>query len=210
MANRLLIFTTFLLFQISYSQEINIYDENYKFLSKIEYEKVLNISDGKLLDGNYYVVDSKKNISIKRFIKGIKTGEWLSFHSLFNGLKLVSTVNYSNGKLQGYFYRTDNHTYNEEGYYKDGEKHGVWTKKTYSDMNIVEIITYKKGKKDGKYSLEEIIEGKTKTIKGKYKHNKKCGLWVIKDEYLTIIKEDGSEEPSIKKEYYRNGILIKK
>lgn len=123
---------------------------------------------------------------------------------------MVSVTNYINGKLQGYFYKTDNHTYSEEGYYKNGEKHGVWSKKNYSDVDIVETITYNKGKKCGEYSFKETINGKIKTIKGIYKQNKKHGVWIIKDEYLTIIRDDGAEVPSFKKEYYKKGILIKK
>lgn len=76
MANRLLTLITFLIFQISYCQDINnSYTENYSFLSRIEYDRLLDISAEKFFDGNYYIVDNSKNVSIKRYIKGVKTGE---------------------------------------------------------------------------------------------------------------------------------------
>ena len=77
-------------------------------------------------------------------IKGLITGEWLSFYALLNGLKLISVANYSKGKLKGYFYNSGNHTYSEEGYYKNDKKHGIWAKNTELERSIIEITTFKK------------------------------------------------------------------
>ena len=232
MVNKYLIIIIFIA-NICSGQEF--YKDKYIRLSNFEFQEVFKNS--KSLSGNYYIIHSKKgktvSVDIKRYLKGRKTGEWLGFSSIIGSMDLSFVSNYENNKLHGYFFITDNHTYYEEGYYKDGKKYGLWTKKFFFDKDIIEtteynkngkkhgsytkidfgfeekeVISYKKGKRHGKYYLEN---KKYKTsVKGAYKNNLTHGLWIIKDEYLTIIKEDGSETPSIKKEYYRNGILIKK
>ena len=231
MVNKILILVTLFTLQTTYSQEIGSHIERYIFLSRMEYEVLIENKHESSLNGNYYIVDKKQNISIKKYKKGIKEGEWLNFYSLFNDIKLTSTTNYVKGKLHGYFFRTDNHTYYEEGYYKNGKKYRLWTKK-YFDKDILEtenynksgkkhgdytkidfefeekeIISYKNGRKHGKYYLEN-KKYKT-TIKGTYRNNLKHGIWTTKDEYLTKINEDGTETPSIKKECYKNGKILK-
>lgn len=222
-----------LIANICFCQE---YDKD-KFieLTHFEFQEILNNS--KSLSGNYYIIHSKKgkiiSVDIKRYLKGEKTGEWLGFLSTIGVLNLASVFNYENNKLHGYFFITDNHTYYEEGYYKNGKKYGLWTKKVFYDNDVIEtirynkdglkhgeytkidyeseekeVISYKNGKKHGKYYLEN--KKYKKTTVGVYKNDLKHGVWVMTDKYLTVINEDGSETPSIKKEYYRNGILIKK
>ncbi len=173
MANKLLTFILILVCQITFSQTISVSPEQYTFLSYIEYEYILEHKAEQSLDGNYYVVDKKNNISIKRYKKGIKTGEWLSFYKFFDGLRLNYIAHYKNGKLHGYFFITDNHDYSEQGYYRQGKKHGLWTKKTYSDSDIIETTRYKAGKKHGEYNIKKIVENTEKIIKKEYYKNDK-------------------------------------
>ena len=69
----------------------------------------------------------------------------------------------------------------EEGRYRNGQKQVIW--KEYTPFI---------------------------TAKGKYKHGKKHGLWIMINEDLKIINEKGKEERVIDKVYYKNGVEVKK
>lgn len=71
-------------------------------------------------------------------------------------LELVNVTNYNNGIKNGYYFDTDNHTYNKEGYYKYDKKYGFW------------VIT-------------ELPGGSPTTSKGNYKNDKRDGVWVIEE-----------------------------
>ncbi len=230
MAHKYLIIFNFII-SVCFSQT-HIKD-NYIKLSKFDFQEV--IKGSKSITGNYYIIHSKKGkvlgIDIKRYLNGKKTGEWLGFIATVGGMDLAAVSNYVNDKLHGYFLITDNHTYKEEGYFRKGKKYGIWTKKSFFDQDIIETTKYnKKGKKHGVYTRinieEEIKEvffyknGKRhgkyhfenkkykETVLGAYKQGLKHGLWITTKEYLPEIDKDGNITPFIKKEYYKNGVLI--
>ncbi len=112
-------------------------------------------------------------------------------------MKLSFIANYKDNQLNGYYYRTDNHTFTEKGFYKKNKKHGEWefnkngeTKictykngvkhgffKTEDETGKTSEGYYKNGKKDGKY--KEVSE--TMIRKGQFRNDKKSGIWTIED-----------------------------
>ncbi len=117
-------------------------------MSLHEYQKIIEINGESKLDGKYYIVDNKNNLSIKIYKNGLKTGKWLGFYNQFNGLKLVQVINFIDDEKHGYYF-TANDTYIEKGNYKQNKKHGLWYKKSFWIENTVELTTYKEGVKNG-------------------------------------------------------------
>ncbi len=117
------------------------------------------------ISGNGYLIYQDKGkvrgLAIKKWKNGKKDGEWLTFLKTAGSIDLVNVSNYKNGLKNGYYYNTDNHVFSEEGYYKNDKKHGLWIKKTFSDIETIEKTNYKKGKKHGDYILTQIIDGKS-------------------------------------------------
>lgn len=192
-----------------YSQKI--FKESYTKLSQFESDAFLNRDFEK---GNYYLIRGKDNevkgIYIRSYKNGKRNGEWLEFSKIFGGINLKNVCTYKLGKKHGYFFNTDNHTITEEGYYKNGKKHGLWEiTKVLGGYPITSKGHYKKGKRNGIWTIEESLYNGNIISNGIYKDDKKHGLWKIKDTSVMIIKDDGSEEQSIIKEYYKKGKLIK-
>lgn len=208
-------------------------EDRYVKLSQFESKE---FSKKTLESGNSYLIHQNngdvQSLEIRKYKNEKKHGEWLTFLKTVGSIDLVNVCNYDKGLKNGYFFDTDNHTYYEEGYYKNGEKYGLWTKKIFFDNDIIEttiynkkgkkhgnytkidfefeekeVISYKNGKRHGKYYLEN--KKYKKTIVGTYKNDLKHGIWITTDKYLTVINKDGSKAPSIKREYYKNGKLIK-
>lgn len=184
-----------------------------------EYQELIKNGASSNLNGNFSIIRRGKegkviNLEIKHYKDGKKTGEWISYHNLFVGLRLSFVANYKDDKLHGYYFRTDNHTFSEKGFYKNDKKHGEWEiskdgelkEYTYKNgvkhgffkvTNEIDEVSegyYKKGKKDGKY--KEVFETITKI--GQYKNDMKSGIWTIED---TITGETT-------KEVYKDGKLI--
>ncbi|WP_027395412.1 hypothetical protein [Aquimarina latercula] len=179
-----------------FSQNFKGYE--YMELAGYEYEEFTKNGNTNKMDGNFSITTRSKKgdiitIEIKRFDKGEKTGEWITYRNLFGGLKLSFVANYKDNVLEGYYFESDNHTFSKKGFYKKGKKHGYWE---HSENDTHENINYKNGLKCGSYSSEDNMSGIQ--VKGQYKKDKKDGTWVIKD---TTIEE-------VTKEFYKNGKLI--
>lgn len=202
---------------IVFSQDYKGYE--YTELAGYEYAEFTKSGITNKMDGNFSITTRNKKgdiitIEIKRFDKGKKTGEWITYHNLFTGLKLSFVANYKEGILNGYYFRTDNHTFSEKGFYKNNKKHGEWEfsrdgeikKYTYkkdvkhgffkatNEIGKISEGYYKKGEKDGKY--KEVFETITKI--GQYKNDLKSGIWTIQDAITG----------KTTKELYKNGKLI--
>jgi len=94
---------------------------------------------------------------------------------------LNSIENYSKGKLNGFFLRTDNHTYREKGYYRKGRKHKIW--EYITSNKDYEKVTYNNGKKNGlHYSKKGLVESSNS-----YKNNKKHGKYYSTDGFMEEI-----------------------
>ncbi|SEL78597.1 hypothetical protein SAMN04487910_3246 [Aquimarina amphilecti] len=179
-----------------FSQNFKGYE--YTELAGYEYEEFTKNGNTNKMDGNFSITTRSKKgdiitIEIKRFDKGEKTGEWITYRNLFGGLKLSFVANYKDNVLEGYYFESDNHTFSKKGFYKKGKKHGYWE---HSENDTHENINYKNGLKCGSYSSEDNMSGIQ--VKGQYKKDKKDGTWIIKD---TTIEE-------VTKEVYKNGKLI--
>ncbi|AXT56223.1 hypothetical protein D1815_10825 [Aquimarina sp. AD1] len=179
-----------------FSQNFKGYE--YTELAGYEYEEFTKNGNTNKMDGNFSITTRSKKgdiitIEIKRFDKGEKTGEWITYRNLFGGLKLSFVANYKDNVLEGYYFESDNHTFSKKGFYKKGKKHDYWE---HSENDTHENINYKNGLKYGSYSSEDNMSGIQ--VKGQYKKDKKDGTWIIKD---TTIEE-------VTKEVYKNGKLI--
>ncbi|WP_299184635.1 hypothetical protein [uncultured Aquimarina sp.] len=179
-----------------FSQNFKGYE--YTELAGYEYEEFTKNGNTNKMDGNFSITTRSKKgdiitIEIKRFDKGEKTGEWITYRNLFGGLKLSFVANYKDNVLEGYYFESDNHTFSKKGFYKKGKKHGYWE---HSENDTHENINYKNGLKCGSYSSEDNMSGIQ--VKGQYKKDKKDGTWIIKDNTI--------EEAT--KEVYKNGKLI--
>jgi len=204
----------FLAFFLTVSYTIyaqDVFKESYTKLSQFKSD---TISNRDFERGNYYLIRGKgndvKGIYIRSYKNGKKDGKWLEFSKIFGGVNLKNVCTYKLGKKHGYFFYTDNHTITEEGYFKKGKKHGLWKiTKVLGGYSITSKGFYKKGKRHGTWTIEEFLYNGNIISKGAYKKDKKHGLWKIKDTSIMIIKDDGSEEPSIINEHYKKGKLIK-
>jgi antitoxin component YwqK of YwqJK toxin-antitoxin module len=180
---------------IIFSQNFKVY--KYTELSSHEYSEFTKNGITNKMDGNFSIITRSKQgdiiaVEIKRFKKGKKTGEWITYRSLFGILKLSFVSNYKNNELSGYYFRTDNHTFLEEGFYKANIKHGKWK---YQKEDTETEVIYKNGKKFGSY--KETFD--TGSITGQFKNDKKTGVWLLKDDIT------GETE----KEIYKDNKLIK-
>jgi len=154
--------------------------DDYINLQLPEYNEIVNSKAEGKLNGSYYITDVKKGVikylSIKKYKKGLREGEWIGFSNAFGNFKQDFSATYKNNKLDGYYLRTDNHTFLEKGYYKKGEKDGIWIEEK---EGVEETITYTKGVLCGNYNSNNTNDNIL--TKGKYKKGKKVGVWVIKD-----------------------------
>lgn len=174
--------------------------KGYEFIELAGYEYAEFTKNGitNKMNGNFSITTRNKKgdiitIEIKRFNKGKKTGEWITYRNLFGGLKLSFVANYKDNILEGYYFESDNHTFSKKGFYKKGKKHGYWK---HSENETYENINYKNGLKCGKYSSEDPLSDEK--INGHYKKGKKDGLWTIED----------TSTGEITREIYKNGKLI--
>jgi antitoxin component YwqK of YwqJK toxin-antitoxin module len=178
------------------------FSQNFEFhkyieLAGHEYAELVKNGIPNSLDGNFSIITRNKrsniiSIEIKYFNKGKKIGKWMGYDNLSGELKLSFVANYKNNELSGYYFRTDNHTFLEEGFYKANIKHGKWK---YQKEDTETEVTYKNGKKFGSY--KETFD--TGSITGQFKNDKKTGVWLLKDDIT------GETE----KEIYKDNKLIK-
>ncbi len=176
----------------------NIEDYEYTRLAGYEYAEFTKNGITEKMNGNFSITTRTKEsktitIEIKRFKKGKKNGEWITYQNLFAGLKLSFVGNYKDDVLDGYYFESDNHTFSKKGFYKNDKKHGCWE---ISRNDTHENINYKNGLKSGEYLSQDNTSGIN--IKGQYKKDKKTGVWTIED---TLTE-------GITKETYKNGELI--
>ena len=177
----------------------------YTEITNEDYTRIVKEGKETKLDGKYYIRHNPKGkllgISKIEYISGKRHGEWLFFLSHMGGIDLSNVENYSFGKKNGYYFSTDNHTYSEQGYYKNDKKHGEWNTKKNNGIGYLVTIRehYKNGKKHGAYNLKENSDGNISITTGKYKNDKKEGVWLIED---TSIGQ-------VTKEVYKDGVLIK-
>jgi antitoxin component YwqK of YwqJK toxin-antitoxin module len=197
MANKIiLLLITIIITAEGYSQKN--FPERFIPLLDFEFNEIVSDTIKSLPDGRYYTKKQDKN-GMVIFIRTIeyknnkKHGEALTFKKGLDVMFLANITNYCNGKKEGYYFNTDNHTFSREGYYKKDKKHGYWE---ISKNETYEKLNFKEGLKSGEYSSTDNTSGIK--VKGQYKRDKKDGVWIIED---TKIEE-------ITKEIYKNGKII--
>jgi hypothetical protein len=161
-------------------------------------------------DGQFYqtILGNDKNpvgLIIGGFSDGKKEGEFLFFRMIYDRRwSLIRTENYSHGVPNGYWEISD-YAHSESGYYKNGEKEGMWIFDKSSDVpGELEHIEYRRGVRHGKYESFDQFNRKS----GNYKNDMKSGMWVesyydIKDEYGYKYGKDAISTEITK---YRKGI----
>lgn len=160
---------------------LNIFSQEYKFKEKLTplyFEEPESYKNGRFYsiskDGNLNVIIVGK----KR--KGVKQGEWFTFSELWGNPYLKKVENYKNGKLHGYYFETDYHTFSKEGYYKNGRMHGFWE----------EVSFIEKGR-------------------GRYKNDLREGWWIFEDTDIKVIDENENKKTPQIKIFYKKGIKVK-
>jgi len=154
--------------------------DDYINLQLAEYNEIVSKKAESKLNGCYYITDINKgivkNLSIKKYKNGLRDGEWIGFSNSFGNFKQDFIATYKNNELNGYYLRTDNHTFLEKGYYKKGGKDGIWIEEK---EGVKESITYSKGIVCGNYTSNNTNDNIL--IEGKYKKGEKEGVWITKD-----------------------------
>lgn len=183
---------------------LNIFSQEYKFKEKLTplyFEEPESYKNGRFYsiskDGNLNVIIVGK----KR--KGVKQGEWFTFSELWGNPYLKKVENYKNGKLHGYYFETDYHTFSKEGYYKNGRMHGFWKINHFtisSDKGY-----YKNGKKHGFWEEVSFIE----KGRGRYKNDLREGWWIFEDTDIKVIDENENKKTPQIKIFYKKGIKVK-
>lgn len=197
MVNKLVVSLTLVLIcNISNSQ--NKHPERFISLIDFEYNTILKDLPSNIPDGRYYTSSKYKDGKIKSiqtigYKNQKKHGESLTFKKALGIMFVANVTNYFKGKREGYYFDTDNHTFSEEGYYKNGKKHGFWK---IRKNDFFENIHYQNGLKSGNYSSQDNLLGKNST--GQYKKNRKENVWFIED----------TNTGEITKETYKKGKLI--
>lgn len=124
---------------------LNIFSQDYKFKEKFV---SLHFDESETYkNGRFYSVSKNgdlKIITVGEKRKGLKQGEWISFSELWGTSYLKKVENYKNGRLHGYYFETDFHTFSKEGYYKNGKMHGFWM---FHNSSSSDKGYYKNGKK---------------------------------------------------------------
>lgn len=190
MKNKIIYTIVFLLFSLNaFSQEF-----------KEHYYHYLQLKDTLVAKNQYG--NFKKWGNNKFWIKTIKGKnryEILTFRLYENKLILEKVENYKGNLLNGYYFHQEIPSRVEEGYYKNGKKHGFWS--FSDDMGLQQKGYYKNDKRDGEW--KEIFSG---TIsKGHFKNDLKEGIWTWEDENLFEINEKGEKVKFIVKTYYKEG-----
>lgn len=193
-----IIYLFFLIFSLSgFSQEYNFKEK----LTRLYFDEPKTFKNGRFYsiskDGNLNVI----TIGEKR--KGEKQGEWLIFSELWGNPYLKKVENYKNGKLHGYYFETDYHTFSKEGYYKNGRMHGLW-KINHFTISYNKGY-YKNGKKHGFWEEESFIE----KGRGRYKNDLREGWWIFEDTDIEVIDENGNKKTPQTKIFYKKGVKIK-
>ena len=167
-------------------------------LVKTKDGKVIATRDFSAKDGSAYTTffDQKGNkVSEGKEVNKLYDGEWKYYH--FESKEIMSTENYSKGKLNGVkkvFYK--NGKIAEETTYVNGIKNGPY-KKYYEKGDVFEDATYKNDQFDGPVTYND---GAGKSIKGQFKDGKKSGIW----KYYTNGKLTKEENPNkAKKEKFK-------
>lgn len=182
---------------------LNIFSQEYKFKEKLtplyfdEPESYKN--------GRFYSISKDGNLNViivgkKR--KGVKQGEWFTFSELWGNPYLKKVENYKNGKLHGYYFETDYHTFSKEGYYKNGRMHGFWKINHFtisSDKGY-----YKNGKKHGFWEEVSFIE----KGRGRYKNDLREGWWIFEDTDIDAIDKNENKKTPQTKIFYKKDIKI--
>ncbi len=133
--------------------------------------------------------------------KSKKNYEILVFRQMGKTMILEKVENYKGNQLHGYYlYRSFS---GEQGYYKNGKKHGFWI--FNSDIGITTKGYYKNGKKHGFWEEESYIE----KGRGRYKNDLREGWWIFEDTDIEVIDENGNEKTSQTKIFYKKGVKIK-
>lgn len=129
--------------------------------------------------------DQKKNIvSEGKAVNRLNEGEWKYYHEASK--VIMTTENYSNGKLNGVrkvFFKTG--TIAEETNYLNGIKNGPYKKYTEKGV-VLEEVSYKNGQLEGNATYRD-SDGSI-VSKGPFVNGAKKGVW----------------------EFYQNGKLVKK
>jgi antitoxin component YwqK of YwqJK toxin-antitoxin module len=170
----------------------------FKFFDDTKELKVIATRDFSAKDGSAYTTffDQKGNkVSEGKEVNKLAEGEWKYYH--FESKEIMSTENYSKGKLNGVkkvFYK--NGKIAEETTYANGIKNGPYKK--YSEKgDVFEDATYKNDQFDGPVTYND---GAGKTIKGQFKDGKKSGKW----KYFQNGKLTKEEDPNkAKKEKFK-------
>lgn len=160
----------------------------FKFFDDTKELKVIATRDFTAKDGSAYTIfyDQKGNkVSEGKEVNKLSEGEWKYYH--FESKELMSTENFSKGKLNGIkkvFYKSGKIA--EETTYTNGVKNGSYKK--YSEKgDVFEDAIYKNGQFDGPVTYND---GAGQIIKGQFKDGKKSGKWKYFEKGKLIKEED--------------------
>ncbi|MFK8265099.1 hypothetical protein [Capnocytophaga cynodegmi] len=176
----------------TFSQEFKKHYYQNRFELKDSLEAVNLYGTFKRHDTNHFWIKIQK--SKKHY-------EILVFRQMGTRMILEKVENYKGNQLDGYFlFRSFG---SEQGYYKNGKKHGFWV--FSSDIGVTTKGYYKKGKKHGYW--EEDFE--TYIEKGRYKNDLREGWWIFEDTDIEVIDENGNKKTPQIKIFYKKGVKIK-
>lgn len=132
--------------------------------------------------GEEYKKDNNSSFSYYIQRKYNKEGEYAYGSKIGKWQENNITSEYCNGRLHGKW--KDNET-GSEIQYVNGFKNGV-CKEVDTELDVLEIITYKYGVRDGKY--KKYKSGKL-VLEGMYKDNQEIGEWIEYDDEGNIIQK---------------------
>ena len=148
----------------------------FKFFDDTKELKVIATRDFSAKDGSAYTIffDQKGNkVSEGKEVNKLYEGEWKFYH--FDSKEIMSTENYSKGKLNGQrkvFYKSGKIA--EETTFANGIKNGMYKK--YSEKgDVLEESNYKNDQFDGPVIYRNGHGQLVNT--GQFKDGKKSGLW---------------------------------
>jgi antitoxin component YwqK of YwqJK toxin-antitoxin module len=136
----------------------------------------------------------KNKVSEGKLVNKVYEGEWKYYHKASKNI--MSTENYTNGKLEGLrsvFYPSGKLA--EETFYKNNMKNGPYKRYTETGI-IIEESNYKNNQFDGLAIFRDPDDG-TIASKGKFTDGKKTGIWQFFQKGKLVKEENMSFQQSI-------------
>ncbi|WP_281337361.1 toxin-antitoxin system YwqK family antitoxin [Flavobacterium eburneipallidum] len=175
-----------------HGKEIGVFN----FFDNTKTKRVIATREFNPTDNSAYTImyDQMKNkVSEGKVVNKLSEGKWIYYHKA--SLVIMSTENYSKGKLEGLrsvFY--PNGKIAEETLYKNNLKNGIYKRYTESGI-IIEESNYKNNEYDGLAIFRDPDDG-TIVSKGKFVNGKKTGIWqffakgkLVKEENMSLQKK---------------------